>query len=208
MMLHSSGTRSPLSGNKRRYSRSQQSRRTGDITQPGGARRLQGDQTATLVASLSNRQAKNVILLIGDGMGDSEITAARNYAYGAGKMFPGIDALPITGQYTHYSLDKTSHKPSYVTDSAASATAWSTGVKTYNGALDVDMRGQDHPTILEMAKAASKATGNVSTVELEDATPAALVAHVSFRKCYGPVETSELCSAQALENNGRGSIAE
>lgn len=176
----------------------------GDITQPGGARRLQGDQTA----ALSNRQAKNVILLIGDGMGDSEITAARNYAYGARKMFPGIDALPITGQYTHYSLDKTSHKPSYVTDSAASATAWSTGVKTYNGALGVDVRGQDRPTILEMAKAAGKATGNVSTAELEDATPAALVAHVSSRKCYGPEKTSELCSAQALENNGRGSIAE
>lgn len=180
----------------------------GDITQPGGARRLQGDQTAALAAALSNRQAKNVILLIGDGMGDSEITAARNYAYGAGKMFPGIDALPITGQYTHYSLDKTSHKPSYVTDSAASATAWSTGVKTYNGALGVDVRGQDRPTILEMAKAAGKATGNVSTAELEDATPAALVAHVSSRKCYGPEKTSELCSAQALENNGRGSIAE
>ncbi|WP_074011845.1 alkaline phosphatase [Candidatus Sodalis sp. SoCistrobi] len=180
----------------------------GDITQPGGARRLQGDQTAALVASLNNRQAKNVILLIGDGMGDSEITAARNYAYGAGKMFPGIDALPITGQYTHYSLDKTSHKPSYVTDSAASATAWSTGVKTYNGALGVDVRGQDRPTILEMAKAAGKATGNVSTAELEDATPAALVAHVSSLKCYRPVKTSELCSAQALENNGRGSIAE
>ncbi|MGL9724601.1 alkaline phosphatase [Sodalis sp. (in: enterobacteria)] len=180
----------------------------GDITQPGGARRLQGDQTAALAAALSNRQAKNVILLIGDGMGDSEITAARNYAYGAGKMFPGIDALPITGQYTHYSLDKTSHKPSYVTDSAASATAWSTGVKTYNGALGVDVRGQDRTTILEMAKAAGKATGNVSTAELEDATPAALVAHVSSRKCYGPEKTSELCSAQALENNGRGSIAE
>jgi alkaline phosphatase len=45
-------------------------------------------------------------LLIGDGMGDSEITAARNYAEGAGGFFKGIDALPLTGQYTHYSLDK------------------------------------------------------------------------------------------------------
>ncbi|SQI86821.1 alkaline phosphatase [Klebsiella oxytoca] len=39
-------------------------------------------------------------------MGDSEITAARNYAEGAGGFFKGIDALPLTGQYTHYSLDK------------------------------------------------------------------------------------------------------
>ncbi len=78
----------------------------GDITTPGGARRLTGDQTEALRASIINKPAKNIILLIGDGMGDSEITAARNYAEGAGGFFKGIDALPLTGQYTHYSLDK------------------------------------------------------------------------------------------------------
>lgn len=72
-------------------------------------------------------------------MGDSEITAARNYAEGAGGFFKGIDALPLTGQYTHYSLDKKTGKPDYVTDSAASATAWTTGVKSYNGELGVDI---------------------------------------------------------------------
>ncbi|CDL28658.1 Alkaline phosphatase [Escherichia coli ISC7] len=163
----------------------------GDITAPGGARRLTGDQTAALRDSLSDKPAKNIILLIGDGMGDSEITAARNYAEGAGGFFKGIDALPLTGQYTHYALNKKTGKPDYVTDSAASATAWSTGVKTYNGALGVDIHEKDHPTILEMAKAAGLATGNVSTAELQDATPAALVAHVTSRKCYGPSATSE-----------------
>ncbi|HGM4642786.1 TPA: alkaline phosphatase [Serratia marcescens] len=180
----------------------------GTLTEPGGARRLAGDQTAALKASLSDKTVKNVILLIGDGMGDSEITAARNYAEGAGGYFKGIDALPLTGQYTHYSLDKKTHKPDYVTDSAASATAWATGVKTYNGALGVDVNGKDQPTLLEIAKAAGKATGNVSTAELQDATPAALVSHVTSRKCYGPEETSEKCSANALENGGRGSITE
>ncbi|MEN4928187.1 alkaline phosphatase [Erwinia billingiae] len=180
----------------------------GDITQPGGARRLTGDQTDALKASLNSNKAKKVILLIGDGMGDSEITAARNYAEGAGGFFKGIDALPLTGQYTHYALDKKTHKPDYVTDSAASATAWSTGVKSYNGAIGVDVNGIDHPTIMEMAKAAGKATGNVSTAELEDATPAAQIAHVTSRKCYGPEKTSELCAANALEKGGRGSIAE
>ncbi len=180
----------------------------GDITQPGGARRLTGDQTDALKASLNSNKAKNVILLIGDGMGDSEITAARNYAEGAGGFFKGIDALPLTGQYTHYALDKKTHKPDYVTDSAASATAWSTGVKSYNGAIGVDVNGNDRPTIMEMAKAAGKATGNVSTAELEDATPAAQIAHVSSRKCYGPEKTSELCASNALEKGGRGSIAE
>ncbi|TSB27036.1 alkaline phosphatase [Serratia marcescens] len=180
----------------------------GNLAEPGGARRLAGDQTAALKASLSDKTAKNVILLIGDGMGDSEITAARNYAEGAGGYFKGIDALPLTGQYTHYSLDKKTHKPDYVTDSASSATAWTTGVKTYNGALGVDVNGKDQPTLLEIAKAAGKATGNVSTAELQDATPAALVSHVTSRKCYGPEETSEKCAANALENGGRGSITE
>ncbi|MFW5398453.1 alkaline phosphatase [Yersinia sp. 1252 StPb PI] len=180
----------------------------GDVTQFGGARRLTGDQTQALRDSLSNKTVKNVILLIGDGMGDSEITSARNYAMGAGGFFKGIDALPLTGQYTHYSLDKKTQKPDYVTDSAASATAWSSGVKTYNGALGVDVLGKDHVTLLELAKKAGKATGNVSTAELQDATPAAQFAHVTGRKCYGPEETSEKCSSNALENGGRGSITE
>ncbi|WP_343463554.1 alkaline phosphatase [Pantoea sp.] len=181
---------------------------SGDITEHGGARRLSHDQTEALKASLINTPAKNVILLIGDGMGDSEITAARNLAMGAGGFFPGIDALPLTGQYTHYSLDKKTHKPNYVTDSAASATAWATGTKSYNGAIGVDVNGHDQRTILELAKAAGKATGNVSTAELQDATPAALMAHVTSRKCYGPEKTTELCPTNALELGGKGSISE
>ncbi|WP_199200028.1 alkaline phosphatase [Kosakonia sp. H7A] len=180
----------------------------GDISTPGGARRLTADQTAALRDSLIDKPAKNIILLIGDGMGDSEITAARNYAEGAGGYFKGIDALPLTGQYTHYALDKKTGKPDYVTDSAASATAWSTGVKTYNGALGVDIHEKDHMTILEMAKAAGLATGNVSTAELQDATPAALVSHVISRRCYGPTVTSEKCALNALEKGGKGSITE
>src|SRR5690606_15166390 len=93
----------------------------GDLSRFGGARRVDGDLTQALKASLSNKRAKNVILLIGDGMGDSEITLARNYAEGAGGYFKGIDALPLTGQYTHYALDKNTGLPNYVADSASSA---------------------------------------------------------------------------------------
>lgn len=181
----------------------------GDITQQGGARRLHYDTSQDLQQILKhNDKAKNVILLIGDGMGDSEITIARNYAYGAGGFFPGIDALPLTGQYTHYSLNKKTHKPNYVTDSAASATAWSTGVKTYNGALGVDVFGQAHTTILELAKKAHKATGNVSTAEIQDATPASLYSHIAQRKCYGPEATAKNCPEALLQNGGKGSITE
>jgi alkaline phosphatase len=180
----------------------------GDLSQPGGARRLSGDITAAFKASLVDGTPKNVILLIGDGMGDSEITVARNYALGAGQFFKGIDALPITGQYTHYSLSKKTGKPTYVTDSAASGTAWATGVKSYNGAIGVDIREQPHQTLLEMARAAGLATGNVSTAELQDATPAVQIAHVTGRKCYAPSSTTEKCPTNALENGGLGSITE
>ncbi len=81
-------------------------------------------------------------------------------------------------------------------------------MKTYNGALGVDIHENSHQTILELAKAAGLATGNVSTAELQDATPAALVAHVTSRKCYGPTVTSEKCPSNALEKGGKGSITE
>ena len=81
-------------------------------------------------------------------------------------------------------------------------------VKTYNGALGIDVTGKPHTTILELAKKNGKATGNVTTSEIQDATPAALISHISQRKCYGPEETAERCSADALENGGLGSISE
>ena len=63
-----------------------------------GANRNDGDQTKQVRQSVIGGKARNVILLIGDGMGDSEITIARNYAKGAAGRFRGIDALPLTGQ--------------------------------------------------------------------------------------------------------------
>lgn len=180
---------------------------SGDLSAHGGARRYEGDQSALIQEMAERSDAKNVILLIGDGMGDSEITVARNYAEGASGAFSGIDALPMTGQYTHYSLDKDGN-PDYVTDSAASGTAWASGTKSYNGAIGVDINGDPQETLLQKAKAAGKGTGNVSTAELQDATPAVQAAHISQRKCYGPEETSEKCSDEALENGGLGSISE
>lgn len=180
----------------------------GDLTEAGGARRLQEDKAAAYRGLVTEGKVRNVILMIGDGMGDSEITIARNVAEGAGGLLKGIDALPVTGQYTHYSLDRKTGKPDYVTDSAASGTAWAIGVKTYDGAVSVDIHGKPHPTLLEMAKAAGLGTGNITTAEIEDATPAVQQAHVTERRCYGPDETSAKCSGNALENGGAGSIAE
>lgn len=177
------------------------------LSDHGGAQRNHGDRSSSVSHSVDGGHAKNVILLIGDGMGDSEITSARNYQFGADGRFPGIDAFPLTGQYTTFSLTKDG-KPDYVTDSAASGTGWATGTKTYDNAISVDIKGKPHQTLLELAKKRGLKTGNVTTAEIEDATPAVLASHISARSCYGPVVTSTKCSAEALENGGLGSIAE
>ncbi|SQC67217.1 alkaline phosphatase [Pseudomonas aeruginosa] len=179
----------------------------GELSEYGGARRVEQDLTQALKQSLSKKKAKNVILLIGDGMGDSEITVARNYARGAGGYFKGIDALPLTGQYTHYSLHKDSGLPDYVTDSAASATAWTTG-SSRTTARSAWISRTAAPQPAGAGQAQRQGHRNVSTAELQDATPAALLAHVTARKCYGPEATSKQCPSNALENGGAGSITE
>lgn len=178
-----------------------------NLAEPGGAHRLDGDQSVAVRKAIVSSPARNVILLIGDGMGDSEITIARNYAQGAAGRFAGIDALPLTGQYTTYSLTKAG-KPDYDPDSAATGTAWATGTKSYDGAISVDINGKARPTLLEDAKVGGLRTGNVSTAAIQDATPAVLAAHISSRSCFGPVVTSAKCPEAALENGGLGSISE
>ncbi|RZI91575.1 MAG: hypothetical protein EOO67_10185 [Microbacterium sp.] len=171
--------------------------------------RMDADRTPSLRDAIVDGPATNVILLVGDGMGDSEITIARNYGYGAAGRLPGIDALPLTGQYTTFSLHRSGAlkgRPDYAPDSAATATAWATGSKTYDGAVSVSLSGAALPTILELAKAHGLRTGVVTTAMVTDATPAVQVAHVASRTCQGP--DSAGCGKDALSKGGRGSIAE
>ena len=208
-----------------------------ELAKHGGAQRI---------ATIGNKNAKNVILFIGDGMGDSEITVARDYLKGANGHFDGLDAVGQpsalddvqagTGQYTTFSVGNGSKdsavgkdgdgklvanpnpgKLTPVTDSSASGSAWATGTKTYNNAVDVDIYGNPQLNLFELAKAAGKATGNVTTAEIQDATPAVLESHSSERACYGPQGktdgTSNNASKQCLinqlkENGGIGSISE
>ena len=168
-----------------------------------------GDRSDTVAAAIDNGTARNVILFIGDGMGDSEITIARNYGVGAAGRL-AMDGLPLTGAYTTYAVQKgTADQPDYVPDSAATGTAWATGTKTYNNAVSVDpVSGAPLRTVLEAATEAGYATGNVTTAELTDATPAVLNAHVSQRACQGPEDVAEECPTETKEAGGLGSIAE
>lgn len=179
----------------------------GQIDLFGGARRVDQERSQLLKDSIDDAHAKNVILFIGDGTSDSEITIARNYLAGASGYLKGIDVLPFTASYTTYSIDPDG-RVNYVTDSAASATAWATGAKSYNGALGIDRYNKVHQSLLEIAKANGLATGNVTTTEIQDATPASLYAHISARKCYTPEKTAELCPSETLQKGGLGSITE
>lgn len=154
--------------------------------------------TATAVGG-DNGRIKNVIFLLGDGMGRTHVTAARERYYGAGGKLV-METLPVVGQVSTYSVERKSGQPgdadfvpNYVTDSASASTAWSSGVKTYNAALGVDAKGDVVPTIMELAKKAGYQTGNVSTAEITDATPAGQMSHALARGCQGPAYSAASC---------------
>ncbi|WP_425560135.1 alkaline phosphatase [Kineococcus glutinatus] len=139
------------------------------------ADRAATDRAAEGTAAAPGR-ARNVILFVGDGMGAAARAAGR-LAFAGLERELYMDSLPVSG-LVHTSPDD---PEAFVTDSAAGATAYATGTKTFNGAVGVDPRGNAIPTILEQARNAGKATGIVTTSQVTDATGAAFGAHVSDR---------------------------
>jgi alkaline phosphatase len=117
---------------------------------------------------------KNIIFMIGDGMGIAHVSAARIVTGGLGSKL-AMDSMPISGFVTTYSAN------SSVTDSAAAATALATGVKTNNGVIGQDPKGQRLKSILEAAREIGKSTGLVTTTAITEATPAGFGAHVKSR---------------------------
>jgi alkaline phosphatase len=167
-----------------------------------------GDRSDDLRRDLEGGTARNILLFIGDGMGDSEITIARNYAVGANGRL-AMDTLPFTGEYTTYAVKEDDPATiDYVTDSAASGTGWATGSKTSNGRISTTAQSdRDLKTILEIAQERGYRTGDVTTAELTDATPAVLGAHVASRACQGPADMAA-CPQDRKLAGGPGSIAE
>ncbi|MDP2711884.1 MAG: alkaline phosphatase [Solirubrobacteraceae bacterium] len=173
------------------------------------------DRSADLAAQIDSSKPRNVILLIGDGTDESMITAARNYALGANGRFE-LDKLPFVGDMTVHGL-KTGPGPdypiNYVSDSAPTASAWSTGRKTVDGRVSQGpsiadtVPGEDYVTVLEQYRAEGKRTGNVTTSEITDATPAAAASHINARACQGPADMGNCAHARKV-NGGKGSIAE
>ena len=132
-------------------------------------------------------QAKNTILFIGDGMGAEHRKAARWVKAGSkGKLH--MDDMPASG------FLNTGSAKNPITDSAASATAMSCGVKTNNGVIGLDSNLSFVPTILEQAKSRNKRVGLVTTTHITHATPAAFAAHVASRKYMTEIAEQMLIS--------------
>jgi alkaline phosphatase len=141
-------------------------------------------------AERGSQRAKNVILFIGDGMGIATITAARIYS-GQSKGLDGESYGLAMEQLPYSAFSKTYTHDSQVADSAPTAVAMTSGIKSYNGSIGVtqatDMRdctsaaGHGVTTLWELAEAAGLATGVVSTARITHATPAATYATTNQR---------------------------
>lgn len=152
-----------------------------------------------MVAALGCAKARSakVILFVGDGMGLAQREAARLAAYGPeGRL--AMDQLDQISLITTYSAN------ALTTDSAAGATAWSTGHKTNNKFLAVSPDSLPLRTILEYARDAGYGTGLVTTTTLTHATPAAFAAHVSDRGAEAQIAEQMLATRpQVMLGGGR-----
>jgi alkaline phosphatase len=176
------------------------------------------DNSHEIKRLIDPHKPKNVILLIGDGMGDSEITLARYYGKGADGTL-NMETLPFAGELITYGLSAgpgPTYPPNYVPDSAPTATAWSTGKKTIDARLSQGPSANESipgsnagfRTTFEIADKRGMRVGNVSTAEITDATPAAPSSHMSQRACQGPNDTRNICPSETKGDGGLGSIAE
>ncbi|KAK6455648.1 vacuolar alkaline phosphatase [Scheffersomyces xylosifermentans] len=128
--------------------------------------------------SLDPSKKKNVIFMVTDGMGPASLSLARSFRQFRDEL--SIDDILTLDKYLVGS-SRTRSSNSLVTDSAAGATAFSCGLKSYNGAIGVTPDKKPCGTILEALKLQGYFTGLVVTTRITDATPAAFSSHVDYR---------------------------
>ena len=121
---------------------------------------------------------RNLIFMVSDGMGPTSLSLTRSFRQSQSSL-PIDDVLFL--DHHHIGSSRTRSTSSLITDSAAGATAFSCGLKSYNGAISVLPDHSPCGTILEAAKKAGYMTGLVVTTRLTDATPACFASHVQQR---------------------------
>jgi len=188
--------------------------RSASIPQPGtyAVTATDGDRTATVTwevyAAPQPRRAKNVILMIGDGMAMANVTAARllygQMTEGRYRRTLAMDGLPAMATVG------TSGTDSIVTDSANSASAYNTGHKSAVNALGVYASRAagtlDHPRVETLGEIVKRqlgmSVGIVTNTEIQDATPAGVFAHTRRRADYLPITDQMLAFAPEVAMGG------
>lgn len=134
------------------------------------------------------QKPRNIIMVVGDGMGPAYTTAYRYYAddKSSEKIEQTVFDRHLVGMASTYPA----RASGYITDSAASATALSTGFKSYNGAIGVDANKISQQTVLEWAKSKGMKTGVAVTSQINHATPASYAAHNEYRRNYDAIADS------------------
>src|ERR687889_427116 len=150
---------------------------SGRAARLGALRRARVPSAGSAPAGQAQEPApRSVIFVNGDGMASAQREAGRLSGVGLDGDLE-MDKLPQAGLLTTDSRDP----KTFVTDSAAAATTWATGEKTYNGAISVDVNRNPLPVVGQQAKAAGKATGLVTTAQVTDASPAAFFSRTANR---------------------------
>ena len=140
---------------------------------------------------------RNLIFMVSDGMGPASLSLTRSFRQFQGNLSID-DVLELDQHFIGSSRTRSSN--SLVTDSAAGATAFSCGQKSYNGAISVLPDYTPCGTVLEAAKRAGYMTGLVVTTSITDATPACFASHVNLRS------EEDLIAQQEVGDNPLGRV--
>ncbi|MFT4763073.1 MAG: alkaline phosphatase [Oleispira sp.] len=145
----------------------------------------------------TGEQIKNVILMIGDGMGPQQVGLLQDFAaHSKTDIYNNREtALALFANSGQLALSSTTPVGGLVVDSACSATQLATGQPSLSEVVGLDVEGNSTETILEMAKAAGKSTGLISDTRITHATPAAFAAHQAHRSMENEI------AVDMLENN-------
>ncbi len=152
----------------------------------------------SIFAKSEDAKPKNIIMVVGDGMGPAYTTAYR-YFYNTKQLGPDYVSKNRTSEIEKTVFDRhlvgmastyPAFESGFVTDSAASATALSAGVKSYNGAIAVDSDKKPVETVLQWAKSKGMKTGVAVTSQINHATPASYAAHNEYRRNYNAIADS------------------
>lgn len=157
---------------------------------------IAGCQSTDIQETADNTKVKNVIMMIGDGMGPQQVGLLQEYAVNAPNSIYKDEPTGLSKFMDSGVMGLSQHNPAYniVVDSASSASQLSTGVPSPSEALGLDAKGNSVETVLEQAKKSGKATGLISDTRITHATPAAFAAHKPHRSLENSIAEEMLAT--------------